>query len=410
MGGEDRVAAAVAAIARGEMVVVADDEGRENEGDLIIAAEAVTAEQIGFVVRHGSGLICVALTAADGARLGLAPMCESSADAQGTAFTVSVDYRTETTTGISASDRAATARALADPAAVPDDFCSPGHLFPLLARAGGVLERRGHTEAGVDLARLARCLPAAVLCEIVDDAGEMVRGEALQEFASAQGLAFLTVADLIAHRRRTERLVEQIGEATIPTEFGAFRAVAFRTATDSEQHIALIYGEIGNGEDLLVRMHSECLTGDVFGSQRCDCGTQLWQAMELIAEEGRGVIVYLRGHEGRGLGLGHKLRAYELQDAGRDTVDANLELGFPADARDYGVGAEILTELGARELRLMTNNPAKYNGLSVYGLRIAERVPLVTEPTPHNLSYLRTKQERMGHLLGLGPERRGLES
>jgi 3,4-dihydroxy 2-butanone 4-phosphate synthase/GTP cyclohydrolase II len=397
--GELRVRAAVSALARGELVVVADDESRENEGDLIVAAESVTPEQIGFIVRHGSGIICVALPGEEVGRLALRPMCENSTDAQGTAFTVSVDLRSGTTTGISAADRANTARALGDPNSRATDFASPGHVFPLQSRDGGVLKRAGHTEAGVDLMRLAGRRPAAVLCEIVDDGGEMVRGEALRTFAVENGLCFVTVADLVAFRRRNERLVEKIGEARIPTEFGQFQAVAFRSVSDGEQHIALVHGEIEDGEDLLVRMHSECLTGDVFHSLRCDCGTQLDLAMKAIAAEGRGVVVYLRGHEGRGLGLGHKLHAYELQDAGRDTVDANLELGFPADARDYGIGAEILTDLGARGLRLLTNNPAKYHGLSAYGLRIAERIPLVTEPTSHNLSYLETKQRRLGHLL-----------
>jgi 3,4-dihydroxy 2-butanone 4-phosphate synthase / GTP cyclohydrolase II len=400
-GDDTGVELAIAAIGRGEMVVVADDEDRENEGDLIVAADSVTAEQVGFIVRHGSGIVCVALSGDEVARLRLAPMSEEPDDPLGTAFTVSVDHRTGTTTGVSASDRAATARALADPGTGPADFVSPGHVFPLRARDGGVLRRAGHTEAGVDLARLAGRRAAAVICEIVDEGGEMVRGERLRAFAAEHGLRYLTVADLVAYRRRTERLVERVGEARVPTGFGTFRAVAFRSATDGEEHVAFVCGEVGDGEDLLVRMHSECLTGDIFGSLRCDCGTQLQMAMERIAAEGRGVVVYLRGHEGRGLGLGHKLRAYELQDAGRDTVDANLELGFPADARDYGIGAEILTDLGARGLRLLTNNPAKYHGLTAFGLRITERLPLVTEPNLHNLAYLETKQGRMGHLLDL---------
>ncbi|HEV8295914.1 MAG TPA: bifunctional 3,4-dihydroxy-2-butanone-4-phosphate synthase/GTP cyclohydrolase II [Acidimicrobiales bacterium] len=396
---EVRVRAAVDAVRRGEFVVVADDEDRENEGDLIMAADAVDRRAIAFMVRHTSGLICVAITAARADALRLEPMVAVNTESMGTAFTVSVDLRAGTTTGISAEDRARTVRALADPAAAADDFARPGHVFPLRARPGGVLRRPGHTEAAVDLATLAGREPAGVLCELVNADGTMSRGATLREFAATHGLAFVTIADLVAHRRRHEPLVERVGSAPIPTPSGTFLAHAYRNVLDGVEHVAFILGDVAGDQPVLVRVHSECLTGDVLGSLRCDCGPQLEAAREAIARAGAGVIIYLRGQEGRGIGLGHKLRAYELQDRGYDTVEANVALGLPIDSRDYGVGAHILTDLGVRTLRLMTNNPAKYEGLGAYGLRIVERVPLVVAPTPHNIRYLETKRTKLRHEL-----------
>ena len=393
---------AIDAIARLGMVVVVDDADRENEGDLVMAAEAATPEAIAFFLAHTSGVICVPLSEERADELELPLMVTENTESQRTAFTVSVDARHTTTTGISAADRAATIRALVDPSTRSDDLNRPGHIFPLRSRPGGVLKRAGHTEAAVDLARAAGLSPAGVLCEIVsEDKSSMARLDELERFAQRYGLPLISIADLIRWRRRTEKLVRRVSEARIPTEGGDWRAVVYESALDGEQHLALVKGEVG--PDLLVRVHSECLTGDVFGSLRCDCGPQLRTAMELIEQEGRGLIVYLRGHEGRGIGLAHKIRAYSLQEQGHDTVDANLALGLPVDQREYGIGSQILVDLGVTTMRLMTNNPAKYGGIDGFGLEIVARVPLQPAPNPENLAYLRTKRERMGHLIdGLG--------
>jgi 3,4-dihydroxy 2-butanone 4-phosphate synthase/GTP cyclohydrolase II len=402
---------ALDAFARGGFVVVADDEERENEGDLVMAADLVDEAAIAFMVQHTSGLICVAITGERADELVLQPMVSANTESMGTAFTVSVDVRDGTTTGISAADRARTVRALADPGLRAGELARPGHVFPLRAKAGGVLRRPGHTEASVDLASMAGRYPAGVLCEIVNPDGTMTRGDDLRRFAARHNLPFLTIAELVAHRRRTESLVERVGVATIPTEDGTFRAHAYRSILDGVEHVAFVLGDVtraaaratphsGQARPVLARVHSECLTGDVLGSLRCDCGTQFAAARAAIGREGAGVLVYLRGQEGRGIGLGHKLRAYELQDAGHDTVDANRLLGFADDLRDYGIGAQILLDLGVTSLRLMTNNPAKYAGLSAYGLKIAERVPIEVSPNAHSARYLATKRTRLGHLLG----------
>ena len=391
---------AIAAIAAGQMIVVVDDEDRENEGDLIIAAEHATPEAMGFFVRHTSGLICASVTNARADDLDLPLMVERNTEAQRTAFTVTVDYRVGTTTGISALDRSITARALVDPATRPDDFARPGHLHVLRARDGGVLKRAGHTEAAVDLARMAGLEPAGVLCEIVTEDGmEMARRDDLEAFAARHHLPLITIADLIRYRRQTERLVRRTAEARLPTEFGEFRCLAYQSLLDGETHLAFVMGETEGEQNVLVRVHSECLTGDVFGSRRCDCGAQLHGALRKIASDGLGVVVYLRGHEGRGIGISHKLRAYELQDGGLDTVDANVELGLPVDSREYGIGAQILVDLGVTTMRLMTNNPAKRGGLEGYGLQIVERIPIHVEPNEENIRYLRTKRDRLGHLM-----------
>ncbi|MDA8294005.1 MAG: bifunctional 3,4-dihydroxy-2-butanone-4-phosphate synthase/GTP cyclohydrolase II [Actinomycetota bacterium] len=397
---------AIAAVGRGEIVVVVDDEDRENEGDLIMAADAATPEKVAFFLAHTSGVICVPLTPERVDELDLPLMVTANTEAQRTAFTVSVDARFGTTTGISADDRATTIRALADPATRPVDLNRPGHIFPLRYRAGGVLKRAGHTEAAVDLARAAGRAPVGVLCEVVSaDKRSMARLPELEAFAEEHGLLLISIADLIRYRHRNEKLVRRLASARLPTELGEFTAVAYESVLDGEQHLALVLGDVSGVGDVLVRVHSECLTGDVLGSLRCDCGPQLHAAMETIAAEGRGVVVYLRGHEGRGIGLGHKLRAYSLQEEGFDTVDANLELGLPADSREYGIGAQILVDLGVTTMRLMTNNPTKYGGLEGFGLDIVERVPLQTRANPENIEYLRTKRERMGHLLeGLDPQ------
>jgi 3,4-dihydroxy 2-butanone 4-phosphate synthase/GTP cyclohydrolase II len=393
------IAAALHDLTEGKPVVVIDDEDRENEGDLIFAAEAATPELVSFMVRYTSGYICVALTEADCDRLDLPPMYHNNGDAFRTAFTVTVDAKDGVTTGISATDRAHTIRRLADPDAGPKDFVRPGHLLPLRAKVGGVLRRPGHTEAAVDLTRLAGLAPAGALCEIVSqkNEGEMARADELRVFADDHDLRLITIADLIAYRRRYEKQVERVAEARIPTAHGGFIAYGYDNVLDGIEHIALVYGDIGDGENVLVRVHSECLTGDVFGSLRCDCGPQLDAALGAVAAEGRGVVLYVRGHEGRGIGLMHKLQAYQLQESGADTVDANLALGMPADARDYGTGAQILVDLGVRSMRLLTNNPDKRAGLEGYGLRVVERVPLPIRPTRENLHYLRTKRDRMGH-------------
>jgi 3,4-dihydroxy 2-butanone 4-phosphate synthase/GTP cyclohydrolase II len=387
----------IAAMARGEIVVMVDDEDRENEGDFIMAAEFATAEKLAFIVRYSTGVVCAPLTDERCDELRLPLMVEQNTESQRTAFTDTVDLIEGTSTGISAADRAATLRALADPSLSFQSFARPGHIFPLRARNGGVLKRAGHTEAGVDLARLAGCEPAAIICEIQNDDGTMMRLPDLRKFCAEHNLLLSSIAQLIEYRRHNERLVERMGEAQVPTEFGTFTCVAYKSTIDSIEHLAFVKGDITSDEPILVRVHSECLTGDVFGSRRCDCGPQLATAMQMVDEAGAGVIVYLRGHEGRGIGIGHKIRAYSLQDEGFDTVDANTELGLPIDSREYGIGAQILADLGVRQLRLMTNNPAKYGGLGGYGLSVVERVALNTVPTPENEAYLRTKRERMGH-------------
>jgi 3,4-dihydroxy 2-butanone 4-phosphate synthase/GTP cyclohydrolase II len=399
--GFDDIERAIKDIAAGRAVIVVDDEDRENEGDLIFAAEHATPEMLAFMVRWTSGYVCVPLTEAEADRLDLPPMFHTNQDRRGTAYTVTVDAREGVTTGISAADRAHTIRLLADPATTPGDLSRPGHVVPLRAKPGGVLRRPGHTEAAIDLAVLAGLRPAGVLCELINDDGTMMRLPDLRAFAAEHGLALITIADLIAHRRHTEQQIERVVEARMPTEHGDFTAFGYRAAVDGAEHVALVYGDLGDGQDVLVRVHSECLTGDVFGSLRCDCGPQLDAALARVAEEGRGVVLYMRGHEGRGIGLLHKLQAYQLQDRGLDTVDANLQLGLPADARDYGTGAQVLYDLGVRSMRLLTNNPAKRAGLEGYGLTIAGRVALPTRTHPENVHYLRTKRDRMGHLLEL---------
>jgi len=393
----DDVERAISEIRAGRAVIVVDDQDRENEGDLIFAAQRATPELAGFMIRHTSGVICVAMQATELDRLKLPPMTMVNEDRKGTAYAVSVDARDGISTGISASDRAHTIKVLADSATDPNEITRPGHVFPLRAAEGGVLRRPGHTEAAVDLARLAGLRPAGAICEIVHDDGSMMRAPALREFANEHGLALISIADLIAYVRRTEKQVERVATTTIPTEFGDFVAQGYRDTITGVDHVALIRGDISSGADVLVRVHSECLTGDVFGSLRCDCGPQLAASMQAIADEGRGVVLYMRGHEGRGIGLLHKLRAYQLQDAGHDTVDANLELGLPADARDYGTGAQILAELGIRTMRLLTNNPAKRAGLEGYGITVVGRVPLAANVTAQNRRYLTTKRDRMGH-------------
>ena len=397
----DRIEDALAALAHGSMVVVVDDEDREIEGDLILAAEHATPERLAFMVRYGSGVICAGLPAERLDALDLPLMVSRNTDSMSTAYTVTVDYRHGTTTGISAADRAATLRALTDPTAAPGDFNRPRHVFPLRAVAGGVLNRRGHTEAAVDLTRLAGLSPGGALVEIVNDDGTMARRPQLQAFASRHGLPLITIKDLIAYRRRTERMVERVSSCRMPTPLGVFTLVGYRELPTGREQLALVMGDIADGSDVLVRVHSECLTSEVFGSLRCDCKPQLDEAMRRVAEEGRGVVVYLRGHEGRGIGLQSKLRAYALQDEGADTVEANLRLGLPVDGRDYAIGAQILGDLGVRGMRLMTNNQSKYDGIAEFGLHIAERVPLVSPPQDENAAYLMAKQVIMGHTLEL---------
>jgi 3,4-dihydroxy 2-butanone 4-phosphate synthase/GTP cyclohydrolase II len=393
----DSVALAIQRIRDGRPIVVVDDEDRENEGDLIFAAQRATPELVGFMIRHTSGFICVSMEGAELDRLGLPPMTHVNQDRKGTAYAVTVDARDGISTGISARDRAHTIKVLCDSATDPTELTRPGHVVPLRALDGGVLRRAGHTEAGVDLARLADLSPAGALCELVNEDGSMMRAPECRAFADEHGLAMISIADLIAFRKRTERQVELIATTNLPTLYGDFVAHGYCSTIDAVDHVALVMGDIADGTDVLVRVHSECLTGDVLGSLRCDCGPQLAAAMERIAAEGRGVLLYLRGHEGRGIGLLHKLQAYELQDAGADTVDANLELGLPADSRDYGTGAQILVDLGVRTMRLLTNNPAKRAGLEGYGLQIVERVGIEIAPNEHNRRYLATKRDRMGH-------------
>ncbi len=398
----EAVGTALAALAAGRMVLVTDDADRENEGDLVLAAEFATEVQLAFLVRHCTGIVCTPMPAGRADDLRLPPMVADNTDAHGTAFTVSVDL-VGTGTGVSAAARTATVRALADPALTPQQLRRPGHVFPLRARDGGVLVRAGHTEAAVDLLTMAGLSGVGVISEIVAEDGSMRTGEDLAAFAAEHDLPVLAIADLVRHRRATERLVEPVATSTMPTEFGDFRAVAYRNTVDGTEHLALVLGDVATSGSspggVLVRVHSECLTGDVLGSLRCDCGSQLEQALKAIASEGCGAVIYLRGHEGRGIGLGHKIRAYALQDRGLDTVDANTAQGLPVDSRSYGVGAQILSDLGIRRLRLITNNPAKYGGLDGHGLELVDRVALPVVPTPHNIRYLRTKRDRMNHAL-----------
>jgi 3,4-dihydroxy 2-butanone 4-phosphate synthase / GTP cyclohydrolase II len=393
----------IAAFGRGELVLVVDDEDRENEGDLIVAAEFATPKQTAFMVRHTSGVLCVSMPGERLDALELPLMVQSHTETMGTAFTITVDAK-GVGTGISAEDRARTARVLADPTTTPDALHRPGHIFPLRARAGGVLTRPGHTEAGVDLATLAGVQPAALLAEVVNDDGSMARLPDLERFAQKHGLLMTSIADLIAYRRQCEKQVRHLSSARMPTAHGDFVAHVYESLLDGEQHLALVRGTIDPSRPVLVRVHSECLTGDVFGSRRCDCGEQLDAALERIAGEGSGVVVYLRGHEGRGIGLAHKLQAYALQEQGLDTVEANLALGLPVDTRSYGVGAQMLADLGVGRVRLMTNNPAKCAELEAHRLEIVERVPLVVRPGAENLRYLRTKQEKLGHALQLAAD------
>jgi 3,4-dihydroxy 2-butanone 4-phosphate synthase/GTP cyclohydrolase II len=400
---------AIEDIRAGRMLIVVDDEDRENEGDFVMAAEKVTPDAVNFMITNGRGLVCVPLSAERIDALGIPPMVQTNTSAQGTAFHVSVGARGRITTGISAADRAETVRALIDPATRPEDLSMPGHVFPLRARPGGVLERAGHTEAAVDLARLAGLTPAGLICEIINEDGTMARRPQLEIVAERFGLKMVTVADLIRYRRRNDRLVDRIATVRLPTRFGEFTAYGYESRIDRATHVALVVGDIADGSDVLVRVHSECLTGDVFHSLRCDCGAQLEEAMRRVQQEGRGVILYMVGHEGRGIGLANKLRAYELQEHGADTVEANEALGFPADLRDYGIGAQILVDLGVRSMRLMTNNPKKISGIEGYGLHITEQVPLETEPTPENIGYLRTKKEKLRHRLDLSDGGRATE-
>lgn len=400
----DRIEDALAAMARGSMVVVVDDEDRENEGDIILAAEHATPEAIAFMVRHTSGMLCVGLPGERLDELDLPLMVERNTDSMRTAYTITVDYRHGTTTGISAADRALTIRSLVDPDAVASDFNRPGHVFPLRAVPGGVLARQGHTEAAVDLARLAGLRPGGVLAEVVNDDGTMARRPELEAFAQQHGLPIITIADLVAYRSQRSNIWRE-SEAKIPTRHGVFRAHVYRSVGSPHEHVAMVMGDVTDKKDVLVRVHSECLTGDTFGSLRCDCRMQLEASLAKLGKEGSGVLLYLRGHEGRGIGLSHKLRAYALQDEGLDTVEANLALGLAVDARDYSVGSRILQDLGITSMRLMTNNPAKYHGLSCHGLEISERVPLRTPPTKENIDYLRTKQTRLGHELEMAIER-----
>jgi 3,4-dihydroxy 2-butanone 4-phosphate synthase/GTP cyclohydrolase II len=394
----DSIEAALADLARGRMVIVVDDADRENEGDLVVAAEKVTPASINFMAKHGRGLICVPATSERLTQLGIDRMVVQNRESFRTDFQVSVDAAAGVTTGISAADRARTIQVMADPTAVPADLVQPGHVFPLRAKPGGVLQRAGHTEAAVDLARLAGCRPMGVICEIMDEDGTMMRLPRLRRFARKHRLKICSIEDLIQHRRTREKLVERIETIQMPTVYGEFQLTLYRAKTDGKHHLALVHGDVAGNAEVLVRVHSECLTGDVFGSLRCDCGPQLQQAMKQIADAGRGVLVYMR-QEGRGIGLAPKILAYKLQERGYDTVEANLELGYPMDLREYGIGAQILTDLGLRRIRLMTNNPRKIVGLEGYGLEIVGQVPIRVAANRHNRGYLKTKREKLGHLL-----------
>ena len=391
---------AIEDIRQGRMVVVLDDEDRENEGDLTVAAEKVTPEVINFMARYGRGLICLPMTGErlDALRIPLMVRDEQNDAKFGTAFCVPIEAKQGTTTGISAADRARTVLAAIDPATRPSDLARPGHTFPLRARTGGVMVRAGQTEAAVDLARLAGLHPAGVICEVMDEDGTMARGPSLEAFCARHGLKMVTIKDLIQHRMRTERLVRKIVEASLPTGYGPFRIHAFESLIDRQHHVALVMGDVSPDEEVMVRVHSQCLTGDIFSSSRCDCGDQLHKALEMISQAGRGVLLYLR-QEGRGIGLVHKLLAYQLQDQGKDTVEANEALGFKADQRDYGIGAQILVELGVKKMRLLTNNPRKFVGLEGYGLEVVDRLPIEIPASDANRRYLKTKKEKLGHLL-----------
>ncbi|MDY6794223.1 MAG: bifunctional 3,4-dihydroxy-2-butanone-4-phosphate synthase/GTP cyclohydrolase II [Actinomycetota bacterium] len=395
----DSIEGAIKDIREGRMVIVVDDEDRENEGDFLMAAEKVTPDAVNFMAKHGRGLICMPCVAERLDELNIHPMVSDNTSTHETAFTVSIGAKGKITTGISAHDRAVTILAVLDPDIRPEDISRPGHVFPLRAREGGVLRRAGHTEAAVDLARLAGLFPAGVICEIMNEDGTMARVPHLAETKKRFGLKMVTIEDLIRYRNRTEKLVRRVAEVRLPTIYGEFKGIGYESLTDGRCHLALVKGDVYGKENVLVRVHSECLTGDVFGSLRCDCGNQLKLALRMIDEEGEGVFLYILGHEGRGIGLPHKLRAYELQEEGKDTVEANLELGFPADARDYGIGAQILSDLGLTTMRLLTNNPAKRVGLEGYGLKVVERIPLITEPCQDNYVYLKTKQDKLNHLL-----------
>jgi len=395
----DPIEAVLDAIRAGELVVVTDDADRENEGDLVLAADKVTPELVNFMATHGRGLICVPVTEERADALGLQRMVSRNRESHRTDFTVSVDAAHGITTGISAHDRSATIAILADPKAQPEQLVQPGHIFPLRAKAGGVLRRAGHTEAAVDLARMAGLNPTGVLCEILSADGTMARLPELMEFKERHQLKMCSIADLIAYRRTKEKLVEREQIIQLPTDYGDFELHVYRSTVDGEHHLALVKGRPENADAPLVRVHSECLTGDVFGSRRCDCGSQLQQAMQMIEAEGCGIVLYMRSHEGRGIGLPAKIHAYKLQESGLDTVEANLRLGFPAELREYGVGAQILVDLGIRKMRFLTNNPKKVIGLEGYGLEIVERIPISSAPNPHNEKYLDTKRSKMGHLL-----------
>lgn len=387
-------------IKAGKFVIIVDDENRENEGDLGIAAEKATAEAINFMTKHARGLICLPIVGQRLDELAIPPMVQENTSKFSTAFAVSIEAKHKTSSGISASDRAVTIRTVLDSNTRPEDLARPGHMFPLRARDGGVLVRAGHTEAIVDLARLAGLYPAGVICEIMNDDGSMARLPELEVMAAESGIKIVSIADLIAYRSRHEKLVERVTEARLPTKYGEFLVIAYRSKVDADEHMALVRGDISGDEPVLVRVHSQCTTGDIFGSMRCDCGEQIALAMQNIADEGRGVFLYMR-QEGRGIGFHNKLRAYALQDQGLDTVEANIALGFDADLRDYGIGAQILADLGLHKIRLLTNNPKKVIGLESYGLEIVETLDLRTSPTPYNLEYLKTKQSKMGHLLGV---------
>jgi 3,4-dihydroxy 2-butanone 4-phosphate synthase/GTP cyclohydrolase II len=395
----DNIEEAIEDIRTGKIVIVVDDEDRENEGDFLMAAERVTPEDINFMAKHGRGLICMPCDAQRLDELNIHPMVSNNTSTHETAFTVSIGAKGKITTGISAYDRAVTIQTVIDPETRPEDISRPGHVFPLRAQDGGVLKRAGHTEAAVDLARLAGFFPAGVICEIMNEDGTMARVPQLAEIKELFGLKLVTIEDLIRYRNRNETLVRRVAEVRLPTAYGEFRGIGYESIVDDRSHLALVKGDVEGKENVLVRVHSECLTGDVFSSLRCDCGLQLRLALQMIEEEGEGVLLYMIGHEGRGIGLSHKLQAYMLQEEGRDTVEANIELGFPPDARDYGIGAQILSDLGLTTMRLLTNNPAKRVGLEGYGLKVVERVPLLIEPCDDNLAYLKAKRDKLNHIL-----------